>query len=485
MKLLNKARKLLMRLIRLNKMARQKRKWHPEFKKYMKFIVKHPNYKGMPKPYKENGSIRWVVSGNSELGLRRAKWWDKKVKEMGLPNRAEVARAIHPKELKGLKPCQICGKKLSIFYVYPNKNTLKRIENLTNLKFSIYQEDINDIINKIFQDFKTKHIEIIKHIFDIPEEIGESKEELLEYIKKNCLSKLSPGVMSNPPDRFEGFHTYNACCRSKEDTGRHSSNLARYSQDRRAYENWAEGNWNLSNRLMGEFGKFKKSVICPKCGKKKKMSADHIGPISLGFTHRPKFNPLCKPCNSGKNNRITLEDVKILLSDEQKGEKITSWHSKYIWGSLKNKIKNEENALNLSKAMRLNLHNVLSLLSVIKDNGYIDFLKSLLKPEYSFFDYKFKNFNPLRLNEIKVIKIPLDSKNKRKNAERYIRISLDSLDNYKQKENRKVKDFDTRKIKKKIEKLLILLHQNKRKEAYEKLCKVIELLSDEAISKFF
>lgn len=151
------------------------------------------------------------------------------------------------------------------------------------------------------------------------------------------------------------------------DTGRHSSNLARYSQDRRAYENWSEGDWNLSNRLMGEFGSFDEKVICPFCGKKRKMTADHIGPISLGFTHRPKFNPLCKSCNSGKNNRITLEDVKILLKDEQKGEKVISWHSKYIWDSLKNKIENEEDSLKLSKAMRLNLHNVLTLLAIIKE----------------------------------------------------------------------------------------------------------------------
>src|SRR3989344_534864 len=176
-------------------MARTERKWNDEFIEYTKFIAAHKNYSNMPEPYKKDGSPKWIVSGNSPLGKERAKWWDKKVRDMNLPNRAEVARAIHPKELKGLKPCQICGKKLSIFYIYPNKNTLKRIENLTNLKFSIYQEDIEEIVIKIFQEFKTKHTERIKHLFDIPKEIREGKEELLDYIKKNCLSKLSPGVM--------------------------------------------------------------------------------------------------------------------------------------------------------------------------------------------------------------------------------------------------------------------------------------------------
>jgi len=292
-------------------MSREKREWHPDFKKYMNFIVGHPNYKGMPEPYKNDGTIKWVVSGNSELGVRRAKWWDKKVMELKLVNRAEVARSIHPKELKGLKPCQICGRKLSIFYIYPNKNTLRRIEKNAKLKLNPYDKNIIEIFNLLDNKYKKKVFGIFRQVFKIPVEIANIKENFLNYILDNCRTKLSPGVMSNAPDRFDGFHTYNACCRSKEDTGRHTSNLARYSQDRRAYENWAEGNWNLSNRLMGEFNRFEEKVICPGCGKKRKMSADHIGPISLGFTHRPKFNPLCSPCNSRKNNRVTLEDEKI------------------------------------------------------------------------------------------------------------------------------------------------------------------------------
>ncbi len=466
-------------------MARQKREWHPDFRKYMKFIVEHPNYKDMPEPYKDDGTIKWVVSGNSELGVRRAKWWDKKVMELKLVNRAEVARSIHPKELNGLKPCQICGRKLIIFYIYPNKNTLRRIEKNAKLKFNPYDKNIIEIFNLSDDKYKEKVFGIFRQVFKIPVEIANIKKDFLNYILDNCRTKLSPGAMGDAPDRFDGFHTYNACCRSKEDTGRHTSNLARYSQDRRAYENWAEGNWNLSNRLMGEFNRFEEKVICPGCGKKRKMSADHIGPISLGFTHRPKFNPLCISCNSGKNNRMTLKDVKTLLHDEEQGKKVISWHSRFIWNKLKNKIKSEDDALKLSKAMRLNLHNVLSLLSIIKDEGHIKYLLKFLHPEYSFFDYRFKNFHPLKLNEIKIIKTPLDSKNRKKNAGRYVRISFESLDDYKQKINRRVKDYNKDEIKKEITSLLALLNNNEPDEAYKKLDKVIELLSDEAITKFF
>ena len=70
--------------------------------------------------------------------------------------------------------------------------------------------------------------EMTKELFDIPEDLPEDIDAFVAYILENRLSRLSPGVMCNPPDRFDGFHTYNACCRSKEDTGRHKENLATY-----------------------------------------------------------------------------------------------------------------------------------------------------------------------------------------------------------------------------------------------------------------
>lgn len=466
-------------------MARKNRAWHANFMKYMKLIVKHPNYKDMPEPYKKDGSIRWVVSGNSDLGIRRAKWWDNKVRKMQLVNRAEVARAIHPKELNGKKPCQICGKELSIFYVYPNKNTLKRIKNQTGITFKIYELGITQIFDNIHEKFKDKTFDFFRAIFRVPDAIPNTKEDLLRYILDNCKSDLSPGVMSNPPDRFDGFHTYNACCRSREDTGRHGSNLARYSQDRRAYENWAEGDWNLSNRLMGEFKRFSEERVCPNCGKKSRMSADHIGPISLGFTHRPKFNALCNSCNSAKNNRMTLDDIRTLIKDEKKGPQVISWHSKYIWDKTKNAIKDEGQALKLSKAMRLNLHNVLTVLALIKEKGYSDFLRRYLHPEYSFFDYKFEDFDPLNLANLKIIKKKLSSKNKEKNAERYVRISLESLDDYMGKDNRRVKGLENKQVKKLLDELFELLAQKRYEKAQEKLENVIQAVSDEAILAFF
>ena len=105
------------------------------------------------------------------------------------------------------------------------------------------------------------------------------------------------------------------------------------------------------------------------------LSADHIGPISLGFCHRPKFHPM--QMNSiGKKNRMTFADVKILLEDEKNGDHVISWHSKYLWDSLKNRVTNYADAVRFSSLMRKNLHYVLTLFSKIDDTGSVIFKRS-------------------------------------------------------------------------------------------------------------
>lgn len=54
------------------------------------------------------------------------------------------------------------------------------------------------------------------------------------------------------------------------------------------------------------------------------VSPDHIGPISLGFCHRPKFNVTSKTLNSAKGNRMSYSDVNLLIEDEKRGEKVVS-----------------------------------------------------------------------------------------------------------------------------------------------------------------
>jgi hypothetical protein len=234
---------------------------------------------------------------------------------------------------------------------------------------------------------------------------------------------------------------------------------------------------------MGEFQRYAPLMRCPSCGKLRKMTPDHIGPISLGFTHRPKFNPLCDSCNSRKNNRITLADVQQLIREEKKGEKVISWHSKYIWDLLENDVLSDGDALLLSKLMRSNLHYVLTILSAISEAGFNDFLKSFLHPEYSFYDYKFVNFNPTTGPEKTLIK-KLSSANKKKNAERYIRISFESLDEYKKKDNRNQLKWKNLYVDKLLENIIICLKKKNVVGARILLRRVLRQLALDAQQKF-
>jgi len=417
-------------------------KKHPNFIKYMEYIVNHDNYKTQPCGFNKNNNITWVKTAKS--CPERTLWWDSQVSKYSLKNRAEVARYLHPKELKGLKPCSECGKYLSIYYIYPGKNCLKKINDIFKTNYRLYEEGIYYIID----DLINKKIDInliisnFIDIFKIKEGIN-SIDSLKSYLLNTHTHKsqkgklLSPGVMSNAPDRFDGFHTYNACCRKEKDTGRYEENMKNYTRDRRAFEHWADGNFTLANQIMGEFLKYKKVIQCPGCKNFKQMTADHIGPISLGFCHREKFNPLCSSCNSSKNNRMTYENVQELIKDEEAGIQVISWHSKYIWDKLKKSITNNSEAKHVSSIMRKNMHYILATLNIIRKykNGY-DFLLTKLHPEYVKYKYKISNFSPLELEKIVIKKEISNAKTKNKSQERYIQISFEELEKYSQKDNR-------------------------------------------------
>jgi Alw26I/Eco31I/Esp3I family type II restriction endonuclease len=446
--------------------------WHPNFKKYTDFIVKHPNYKGLFFEYSADGNVKWVVTGKSDNGLKRRSWWDAKCRENKIKIEpgcyAKIALVIHPTKKH---VCQICGKSLVIEYVYPNKRLINSIKKEFGVEYAPYDKTIFDIVNDLVKNVVSlnKFLTIFK-ISGLP---IKTREELNDYIyqeftQKNVKAFLSPGVMSNSPDRFDGFHSDGNCCRSVSDKGRHKDNLSRYGQDRRVYENWADGNWKMADRLMSEFSNYG-------------LSADHIGPISLGFCHRPKFQPMTREQNSTKNNRMSFNDVKILMKDESEGDKVISWHSRFIWDNLKGKVKNDKDAVKLSSLMRVNLHHILTIFSIIKDNGYERFLKRLLHPEYSFYDYKFVGFNPKDGTYKEAKAIERTGKNQQNNVGRYLRIAFDELDQYRSISNRKTKELDNTIINKEIEKLLVLLKDNKNQQAFKNLQQIFKILADQAV----
>lgn len=411
--------------------------YHPNYDKYVEMIVAHPNYKGLYYNRDRNGKVNWVVAGNSPKGRMRQAWWDDKCRELGVPIQkgcyAKVARMIHP---TGIHVCQCCGEERSIFYEYPTQRTLKKLNEVFGLSLS--QTDYT--IREFIREFCINKLQLDKfsHMFKLP--MVRTAEELISLVKKELIDKesplFSPGAMCNPPDRYNGFHSYALCCRKIKDTGRHDDNMKSYTQDRRAYEDWSDGDYNFANRMMGEFHK-QPPMACPNCNSMAQMTADHIGPISLGFCHSRHFTPLCSSCNSAKNNRFTKSDVDDLIELEKKGSQVISWHSKFIWDIVKNKISNDIDAKKASSIMVKCHQNILNILALIHKKTGKDFLMRYLHPEYSMMDYRFENFDLEHLDRMVVIAKPLDSKNKRKNQERYVRIAFESLDEFLLKDNRK------------------------------------------------
>ena len=350
------------------------------------------------------------------------------------PKISDIARFIHPTKYK---PCQTCGRSLSIEYVYLNVNGLKKIVKIfPNIIIDEFSE-IKVVIKLINKKYGESGLNCFVKNFNLglatPTEL-----EIEKVFRKEKISLLSPGVMSNAPDRLDGFHSYNKCCRSKEDKGRSKENLSRYGEDRRAYENWADGDWKAASWLMKEFAK-------------NDISADHIGPISLGFCHTPFFTPMTKQENSAKNNRIRFVDVQKLIRLESLGNQIISWHTRPVWDKLKKHIGNDNDALELSKILRKHLHRVLLVLNELKERGNDLFLKFLLNPEYAFYSIKVIDFNPRTGEYKKIEKTRGTITQYSRNAERYIRIAFESLEQYKIKDNRKLADIDEIDLKRLVE----------------------------------
>lgn len=329
-------------------------------KNYEEFIKNHPNYDFIP----EESRNQWViVSKKGNPNPRQPCWKDKHnqlIKDGILSKEStfvNVARYIHPTKTH---VCKICHTECSIYYEYPTKNTVKWLEkNFNSFNFEKNSSlTIFDIYKKITKENKK---ELFTNYFGM-------NIEQLEYVCKNdkySSNKLSPGVMGNPPDRLDGFHCYNSICncRKTNDKGRSDENMKSYTRDRRAYETLSDGNILLANAIMGKLNTMKHSCfICSK--NEQKMTADHIGPISLGFIHDSiNFQACCASCNSSKNNRITFEDIQKLKILEEKDINIVSWWAIHTW----NKYKNMDCSL-LYKSMSENAKKFLYIIEWLKEN---------------------------------------------------------------------------------------------------------------------
>lgn len=423
-------------------MARETREWHPEFAKYMDLIINHPNYKGLCIIKKKDGSWSWFGTKKTEVGKSRIAWCEEKAKELGFKIEpglyANVMLAIHPTKWK---VCQTCGRSMSLYYHYPNANLLKSILK----RFGVEYTDIDhisdiwaDLVHKGFSEESIIDFFVSKADLRIDKKYA-TKESVIDALEKACRTGdkklLGPGAMSNFPDRFDGFHTYNRCCRAEQDKGRSKENLKSYTKDRRAYEYWSDGNVHAANQFMGS--DFFNGV-----------SADHIGPISLGFVHDPHYlQPMPGSDNSSKRDRLQYDDIeKIIETYSRTGIYPMSWQSRLLWEYIKANYETHRDYISIiyRDALKQNMSNYMFVLWYILENTHQkgeDILeKAFLALHYADFDYSYQ-FN--ELGEI-VQRLPRHFTDRNdKECERYKRIAVESIYDYNDKANRNLKPFLT------------------------------------------
>ncbi|HEY7418465.1 MAG TPA: Alw26I/Eco31I/Esp3I family type II restriction endonuclease [Ktedonobacteraceae bacterium] len=427
-----------------------RRQWQEGFVEYMRAIVSHPHYQGMPAAIDENGQIRWNAPSNRPPGTKHEKlhderyvWWQQKADALGIAQSGQwisrVAKTIHP---FGKKPCQTCGRVLSLEYIYPTKGTIHKLNTGLPAEAQLNYEDLQtifEVAEHVVTTLGDAGYTLLEKIFPEITGCGHSATALHDALQNNVVrlepkGRLSPGAMSNAPDRLDGFHTYNLCCRHGQDTGRAVDNLRSYGVDRRAFEQWVAGDWVAADALM----KSPCSGVCPRCGQEDPLTADHIGPISLGFLHRPKFQPACRGCNSAKNNRMSLDDINTLLADEEAGEKVISWQVAFLWDQVKKSVSSDAEALRLSKILRINQHYYLMLLYRIYRAGYPDMLLHFLQPEYARDRVEFVGIIPGTFEYTTIKRTPRQTSYARSKAARMVRVAFDALEAYGQKANRNI-----------------------------------------------
>lgn len=425
---------------------------HPKFEEYKNMIVKNAAYKGLPYLTKNDGSIVWLATKQSEIGKKRKEWAKKKAEEFGVPKNEKsfyrkVMFMVHPTKEK---VCQICGESMSLDYIYPNKYFKEFLFSNYNYELNVF-DSIYDVKTH-FQGEGKSDLEIIGILNKSIKLKGDFKDldtyikSVIEACRNGRKKDLGPGAMSNFPDRYDGFHSYNRCCRQKYDKGRNPDNMKTYSKDRRAYENWSDGNIHAANKFM-------KSKYFDG------LSADHIGPVSLGFVHDPRFlQPMSSGDNSSKRDRLEKDDVNKLINLESKYNLLPiSWFSEKLWRTLKaDFLKN--NNINLEyyrNLMKRNMNNYMYLLYIIitksGDLGKKFLEENFLKPkcEYFKYNYKFDESGDIISKTVRNI-----SDATRKEYSRFIRISFESVIDFSEKENRNAKANFNRDISKEIDSLV-------------------------------
>lgn len=432
--------------------------WHENFIEYMDFIVHDPNYDGLTYTINAEGRPSWFSTKKTKRGQQHIQWCLQKADELHLEYSptdtsglyARVMRYIHPTKNK---VCQICGETMCVEYRYPTKNTLKALSKAFKIDFT-QTDHIDEIWDTLISNGHSQEeliLFFLKRSKALKEYIGKitTKEDLVNLLASQSMSKtsqvLSPGAMSDFPDRYDGFHTYNLCCRAYFDKGRFKENMRSYIQDRRAYEYWSDGNIHAANRFMGS--QFFSGT-----------TADHVGPISLGFVHDPRYlQPMEGGDNSSKRNHLRLEDIESIITIYEKtGVYPMSWFSALIWEHIKENYIEHQELIDTTYRNAL-LENMVCFMYVLNyvmthcaENGKTILSKCFLEKHFEEFsyDYYFKSDGTI----LETIPRHLTERAAKELA-RYKEIAFDAVRDFNDKDNRRISSTYPSEIQSELENL--------------------------------
>lgn len=185
-------------------------------------------------------------------------------------------------------------KEYSHKWYLKNKKRIQKIKKLWHLKNKEKQ-------NKKSREYNRQHKKIL------------AKQRHNWYLKNRdyAIKYTKDWVKSNKEHKKEYdrlYHKKNAektKLTRKEWTLRNRDKVRHYCNNR-----FAKIRANGGNLTLAEWEEIKKlnNYRCKKCKRKElkiKLTIDHIKPISKGGKHTKKnIQPLCKSCNSKKNNKI-------------------------------------------------------------------------------------------------------------------------------------------------------------------------------------
>ena len=410
---------------------------------YINMIADSPVYEGLPAIRAEDGKINWQCSSGKTTSFYkyfpgRFRWWVKKADELGIKGTENsddrltvAARMIHPTKKK---VCLVCGNERYVGYMYMNANYARAWNKLIGSELFEKGTPIYEATAELIEHLGKSRVRKIL-LSDFPEKKDdialfdqENYEEFFSRTQHIRSTKLSPGYMGDCPHRLDGIHDYCTFCRKGNDPGRSDENMRTYNHDRRAFMWWAEGDWKVADALYNSAT----SGTCVNCGKTvRKISPDHIGPLSCGFKQNGFFEPLCGRCNSAKNRRFTFDNVISLLDYEEKtDDTVASWQVRVLWDTVKESVQDDITVKILSNYMRAMQDYYLRALAYIATLGHYEFLSSYLHPEYANYSVEFIGLNPSTLTFDKYRKTLAISNGSRSLAARSVRIAFEELFEY-------------------------------------------------------